>query len=146
MQVSIYRNLHNGLISIKSASSGLVLGHAKSVDIARADFIVHEAGRQRVLRNKQKNVHAYVKGFLLNTTGFKPYKGRSLGPVYDALDDTRWQCRNLYLRFAIHKATVVSYNPYKAPHFVIKGTSDKVSKASLCTVSCDGTISGFDIE
>ena len=133
MNVSIYRNLHNGLISIKSASSGLVLGHAKSVDIAWADFIVHEAGRQRVLKDKQKNVHAYVKGLLLNTTGFKPYKRRSLGPVYGALD-------------TIHKATVVSYNPYKAPHFVIKGTSDKVSKSSLCTVSHDGIIAGFGIE
>jgi len=133
MNVSIYRNLHNGLISIKSASSGLVLGHAQSVDIAWADFVVHEAGRQRVLRDKQKNVHAYVKGLLLNTSGFKPYKGRSIGPVYGALD-------------TIHKATVVSYNPYKAPHFVIKGTNDKVSKASLCTVSHDGIIAGFGIE
>ena len=133
MNVSIYRNLHNGLISIKSASSGLVLGHAKSVDIAWADFVVYEAGRQRVLRDKQKNVHAYVKGLLLNTSGFKPYKGRSIGPVYGALD-------------TIHKATVVSYNPYKAPHFVIKGTSDKVSKASLCIVSHDGSIAGFGIE
>ena len=133
MKVSVYRNLHNGLISIKSASSGLVLGHAKSVDIAWADFVVNEAGRQRVLKDRQKNVHAYVKGLLLNTIGFKPYKGRSLGPVYGALD-------------TIHKVTIVSYNPYKAPHFVIKGTSDKVTKASLCTVSHDGTISGFGIE
>jgi len=133
MNVSIYRNLHNGLISIKSASSGLVLGHAQSVDIAWADFVVNEAGRQRVLKDRQKNVHAYVKGLLLNTRGFKSYKGRSLGPVYGALD-------------TIHKVTIVSYNPYKAPHFVIKGTSDKVSKASLCTVSHDGTIAGFGIE
>jgi len=103
------------------------------VDIAWADFVVHEAGRQRVLKDKQKNVHAYVKGLLLNTSGFKPYKGRSIGPVYGALD-------------TIHKATVVSYNPYKEPHFVIKGTSDKVSKASLCTVSHDGIIAGFGIE
>ena len=133
MKISVYRNLHNGLISIKSASSGLVLGHAKSVDISGANFVVNEAGRQRVLKEKQKNVHAYVKGLLLNTIGFKPYKGRSLGPAYGALD-------------TIHKVTVVSYNPYKAPHFVIKGTSDKVTKASLCTVSHDGTIAGYGIE
>ena len=133
MKVSVYRNLHNGLISIKSASSGLVLGHAKSVDIAWADFVVNEAGRQRVLKDRQKNVHAYVKGLLMDAKGYMPYKGRSLGPVYGALD-------------TIHKVTVVSYNPYKAPHFVIKGTSDKVSKASLCTVSHDGTISGYGIE
>ena len=133
MNVSIYRNLHNGLISIKSASSGLVLGHAQSVDIVGADFVVKEAGRQRVLRDKQKNVHAYVKGLLLNTGGFKPYKGRSIGPAYGAI-------------LPSHKDIVISYNPYKAPHFVIKGTSDKVSKASLCTVSHDGIIVGFGIK
>tara|TARA_B110000091_G_scaffold190910_1_gene214394 strand:+ start:228 stop:635 length:408 start_codon:yes stop_codon:yes gene_type:complete len=135
MKVSVYRNLHNGLISIKSASSGLVLGHAKSVDISGADFVVNEAGRQRVLRDKQKNVHAYVKGLLLDTRGFMPYKGRSLQ-----------RCTALGAIHSTYKDTVVSYNPYKAPHFVIKGTSDKVSKAKLCTVSHDGTISGFRIE
>jgi hypothetical protein len=133
MKVSVYRNLHNGLISIKSASSGLVLGHAESVDISSADFVVHEAGRQRVLKEKQKNVHAYVKGLLMDVRGFTPYKGRTIGDTLGAIHST-------------YKDTVVSYNPYKAPHFVIKGTSDKVSKAKLCTVSHDGTISGYGIE
>ena len=135
MKVSVYRNLHNGLISIKSASSGLVLGHAKSVDISGADFVVNEAGRQRVLRDKQKNVHAYVKGVLMDVRGFTPYKERWNG---GATSRGPWD--------TVHKVTVVSYNPYKAPHFVIKGTTDKVSKASLCTVSHDGIISGFGIE
>ena len=135
MKVSVYRNLHNGLISIKSASTGLVLGHAKHVDIAWAKFVVNESGRQRVLKEKQKNVHAYVKGLLLNTIGFTPYKGRSLQ-----------RCTALGAIHSTYKDTVVSYNPYKAPHFVIKGTSDKVSKASLCTVSSDGTIAGYGIE
>ena len=135
MKVSVYRNLHNGLISIKSASSGLVLGHAKSVDISGANFVVNEAGRQRVLKEKQKNVHAYVKGLLLNTIGFTPYKGRSLQ-----------RCTALGAIHSTYKDTTVSYNPYKQPYFVIKGTSDKVSKAKLCTVSHDGTISGFRIE
>ena len=134
MKVSVYRNLHNGLISIKSASSGLVLGHAKSVDIAWADFVVNEAGRQRVLKDRQKNVHAYVKGILMGHIGFKPYRGRWNGGVSRGPWDT------------VHKVTVVSYNPYKAPHFVIKGTSDKVTKANACTVSHDGTISGYGIQ
>tara|TARA_R110002153_G_scaffold38558_1_gene111879 strand:- start:160 stop:567 length:408 start_codon:yes stop_codon:yes gene_type:complete len=135
MKVSVYRNLHNGLISIKSASSGLVLGHAKSVDISGADFVVNEAGRQRVLKEKRKNVHAYVKGLLLNTIGFMPYKGRSLQ-----------RCTALGAIHSTYKDTIVSYNPYKQPNFVIKGTTDKVSKARLCTVSYDGIISGFGIE
>ena len=134
MKVSVYRNLHNGLISIKSDSCGLVLGHAKSVDIVWAKFVVHESGRQRVLKDKKKNVHAYVKGILMDVRGFKPYRGRWNGGVSRGPRDT------------IHKVTVVSYNPYKAPHFVIKGTGDKVSKASLCTVSSDGTIAGYGIE
>ena len=132
MKVSVYRNLHNGLISIKSDASGLVLGHAKTVSLALASFIVYEKGRQRVLRDKQKNVHAYVKGLLVDVTGFTPYKGRSLGYLVGAID-------------TIHKVTIVAYNPYKAPHFVIKGTQEKVSKAYLCTVSSDGMIAGYGI-
>jgi hypothetical protein len=30
----------------------------------RAEFIVNEAGRQRVIKEKRKNVHAFVVGYL----------------------------------------------------------------------------------
>lgn len=64
-----YRNLNRkGLwFSFKSCNTGLVV---KRVDLAAGDvaclrnvtFKVSKAGRQRVLREKRKNVHATIKG------------------------------------------------------------------------------------
>ena len=59
MRVQVYRNLNNGLISIQDLSTGLVLGHASAVDMEEANFIVREAGRQQVIREQRKNVHAF---------------------------------------------------------------------------------------
>lgn len=61
-QVKVYRNLHNQLFSIVDLATGLVVAHSRTVRLRDAKFIVNEAGRQRVLRDKQKNVHAYVVG------------------------------------------------------------------------------------
>lgn len=61
-RVKVYRNLHNKMFSIVDMASGLVLGHSRSVKLSHAEFIVNEAGRQRVLREKQKNVHAFIVG------------------------------------------------------------------------------------
>lgn len=65
--VDVYRNLHNGKWSIRSCATGLVLGHAEYVELRACMFIVGEAGRQRVIKEKKKNVHAIVRGALDNT-------------------------------------------------------------------------------
>jgi hypothetical protein len=44
--------------------NGRVVLHASSVVLSHASFKVSEAGRQRVLKDKQKNVHAGAVGFL----------------------------------------------------------------------------------
>ena len=76
MRVQVYRNLNNGLISIQDLSTGLVLGHASAVDLQEATFIVREAGRQQVIREQRKNVHAFVRGKVIDVRNFKPFKGR----------------------------------------------------------------------
>lgn len=68
-RVKVYRNLHRGGYSIVDAKSGLVLGYDEEVTLFMATFSVSEAGRQRVLREKQKNVHAYVVGTFAERTG-----------------------------------------------------------------------------
>ena len=40
------------------------MGHADSVYLRGARFKVSEAGRERVRKEKRKNVHAYVYGFI----------------------------------------------------------------------------------
>lgn len=59
-KVMIYKNLHNGLFSVKQ--NGLVVAHVESFCMDSVSFKVSEAGRQRVLKEKKKNVHAYIIG------------------------------------------------------------------------------------
>ena len=61
-RVELYWNLHKKLWSVRSAQSGLVVAHLRSVCIDRCTFHVSEAGRQRVLASGRKNVHATVRG------------------------------------------------------------------------------------
>jgi hypothetical protein len=61
----IYFNLHKNVFSVKDVKTGLVGGdHRTEVVIKNAVFKVSEAGRQRVLSEGVKNVHAGVRGEL----------------------------------------------------------------------------------
>lgn len=65
MRVFVYFNLHRKCWSIKALegpSKGRVIGHADYVDLACVEWKVSEAGRQRVIREKKKNVHAGAIG------------------------------------------------------------------------------------
>ena len=46
----------------------LVIAHMNLVALENVEFKVSEAGRQRVLREKRKNVHAGVIGYICETT------------------------------------------------------------------------------
>jgi hypothetical protein len=60
--VEVYFNLHKKMYSIRDKATGLVVAHANEVILMDATFKVSEAGRQRVLTEKKKNVHAFVVG------------------------------------------------------------------------------------
>ena len=90
VKVYVYFNLHKKCFSIKALEGnckGLVVAHADAVSLKDVAFKVSEAGRQRVIKEKRKNVHAgvvgYLEGFADNsTTGYKqayynPYKTRT---------------------------------------------------------------------
>ena len=64
MIYDVYFNLTKKLYSIKY--KGKVLGHAKSVSMRDVQFRVLAGGRNRVLRLKQKNVHAFARGKILS--------------------------------------------------------------------------------
>lgn len=61
-EVSVYRNLSRKCFSIKDKKTGLVVAHADKFRIENVRCKVSEAGRQHVLRKKQKNVHAVLLG------------------------------------------------------------------------------------
>jgi len=78
-KIRIYRNLNNGKISIKQGS--LVVGYCDKITLKNCSFLVSEKGRQRVLKEKVKNVHAFIEGFLEenklceeNLIKYDPYK------------------------------------------------------------------------
>jgi len=97
-KVRIYFNLHRKLFTIQrqTPKGWRVAGHAQDVCLAYPQFKVSEAGRQRVLREKRKNVHAFVEGYLTL-------------PTY-GIDDLQR----------------ISYNPYKCGSFVIAETQQPV--------------------
>lgn len=100
MRVLVYFNVRLRLFSIKALegeSRGRVAHHAPTVEVLDATFKVSEAGRQRVLREKRKNVHAGIMGTL-------GYYGTE--PLEHARD-----------------ATVFVYDPYKMSTFcTVEGT------------------------
>jgi hypothetical protein len=65
MKVYVYFNLHRKCFSIKALEGpkkGRVVAHRDKVLLYGGTFKVSEAGRQRVLRERKKNVHAGVVG------------------------------------------------------------------------------------
>ena len=101
MRVEVYFNLHKKTFSVRSCKTGRVLLHTDEVHIENPEFVVHQSGRNRVLSEGRKNVHAFVRG----DAAFFRYTNR---PTLDTL----------------------TYNPYKYVSFVDKKTEEPVYKAS----------------
>ena len=96
-RVYVYRNLTKGCWSLKSLKTGKVIGHAQSLTLKDTIFKVSEAGRQRVIRDKRKNVHAGIVGTVMS-------------PVAGWINSNGVPARKI----------PVTYNPYKAPTFMTK--------------------------
>ena len=113
MKVFCYFNLHKLCWSVKALEGphkGLVVAHLNRVNLSDITFKVSEAGRQRVLREKRKNVHAGVVG---------QWDG-----LYNVLSPD-WN----------KEALGVSYNPYKAPTFVRRDTWEPITSCSKAHLS-----------
>lgn len=101
MVVRVYWNIHKNCWSIQRKSK--VIGHANSILLKDVVFLVSEAGRQRVLREKRKNVHAFARGEIVATNETKP----------EFLENP------------------ITYNPYKFSYFYNKNKEEKVERNSL---------------
>lgn len=107
MRAEVYKNLHTGTWSVRDLGVGKVIGHPMAVLVSDADFVVRKSGRERVLREQRKNVHAFVRGTVMDMY------------IFDKPDD-------LSERF--DKAT---YNPYNNETFVDAETGAPVTSSSL---------------
>jgi hypothetical protein len=117
MRVFVYFNLHRKCLSVKALegeNKGRVIAHADSVELVNVTFKVSEAGRQRVLREKRKNVHAGVVGTLTNL------------PAH-------------YMTVSIARQLFnpVKYNPYKFDSFVTAVNETPVYNAKRAIVVSD---------
>ena len=108
MKVDVYYNLHKKTFSVKRTSTGKVVAHRDYVWIKDAQFVVSEAGRQRVLREKKKNVHAFIRGEWLDLS-----EGRAV------TEGTKF-------------GGYASYNPYKADTFMSEDLPLHKADAVLC--------------
>ena len=69
MRVQAYLNIHRkcwSVVALEGEQKGRVISHTKYVSIKDARLVVQEGGRQRVLKEKKKNVHAFVRGQLVS--------------------------------------------------------------------------------
>jgi hypothetical protein len=89
-RVEVYWNLHKSCYSVKH--NGKVVLHTNKLALTDVTFAVQPAGRKRVLEEKQKNVHAFVRG---------NYAGDNFQDHIDCCE-------------------IATYNPYKYETFVTK--------------------------
>jgi hypothetical protein len=115
MKVKVYFNLHKKLFSVvalEGENKGKVVRHTDKIDLRSPIFRVQKGGRARVLKEKKKNVHAYVMGYECTLKSDKEIA---------KLGDIEW--------------VGASYNPYKNEHFVAIKDGSMVSTcryARLC--------------
>ena len=115
-QVDVYKNLHKDCYSIRSRTTGRVIEHTGLAYIRDAKFVVQPAGRKKVLEERRKNVHAFVRGTL--TTENK---------VLDVKDG-----------FFLITPHLIKYNPYQADYFYYGNPNNRIDKADLVILDYDG--------
>ncbi|AMS00889.1 hypothetical protein SEA_FAYELY_89 [Mycobacterium phage Fayely] len=106
MRVFVYWNLHRGMWSVKALTGpdrGRVIARQQLVILRNASGKVSEAGRQRVLRERRKNVHAGLVGELVQ------------GEAVTLAPDSR----------------EVTYNPFKYSSFVYRDDETRFEGCDL---------------
>jgi hypothetical protein len=115
MKSMIYWNFTKKCWSVQQ--DGLVVDHAKALILENPIFCVSEAGRQRVLREQRKNVHAKVIGKRLRLNA--------------------WQDRLCQIQ--------IRYNPYRDKTFVTEG-GVAVKQAALASFQPNGTVFAYSLK
>lgn len=93
----VYKNLTKKCWSVQHKKTRKVVAYLDFFVMEDCKFIVSEKGRQRVIADSKKNVHAFVEGKIKNTTN-KPIVATN---------------------------NIVTYNPYKKSFFYLKDQPQK---------------------
>lgn len=117
--VFVYRNLSaknsNSIYSIRQ--NGLVIGHTGQIMLQECNFIVSQNGRERVLREKRKNVHAGIKGYIIDSgMGTEAINKDNILPAkisYNPYENKSFICKNLTsIPFSVRQAGCVILNSF----------------------------------
>ncbi len=103
----IYYNLNKHVFSIRAKKTPVC--YARTVRVDNPKFVVRQGGRNAVLRDKQKNVHAFLKGEMQELTS-KP-----------SIDGLR----------------KISYDPYRHGFFFDVYTEEPIHEALYAVLTLD---------
>lgn len=115
----VFKNLKHGCYSIMQR--GTVRASARRVRLADVEFRVGEKGRQRMIRERRRNVHAFAVGRLVDWV--HPDDSRDIAPLEG--------------RGAI-------YDPYRFASFVDAETGAPVTSVSAAYFDEDGVVYAVD--
>lgn len=106
-RIQVYRNLRKDNFSIRDAKTRRVIAYGTDIILSNIRMCVQKGGRERVIREKWKNIHAYVSG---------SYEGDN---YLDLNQD--WE--------------VIYYNPYTTETFINKKTGEPIFHANMAYLS-----------
>ena len=96
--VQVYRNLNNGVFSIRDKKTGLVVAHGNHIHLNDCSAVISLPGQLKARRSLIRNVHAWIEGTYLGAL--------DLSGVYLFIPEPQ----ELY------------YNPFKTDTFIDKRT------------------------
>jgi hypothetical protein len=114
MKVRVYFNLHKKLLSVQTKVNGSwkVIKHVFNINLTDVKFKVSEGGRQRVLREKRKNVHAFIEGVEVD----QPIDQRAQNVTYNPYKYEKFTTGEKYVDKAdyavIMGRTILALNPH----------------------------------
>lgn len=109
MKVDVYYNLHKNVWSIRDRKTQKVVNHSHAVLFPNVvSFVVRQGGRDKVIREKKKNVHAFVRG---------------INPVFHEIETVED-----FIDANPHFMEI-TYNPYKHHYFYERNTGKRVDYA-----------------
>lgn len=130
--VSVYLNLHlPGRVSVRAltgALKGKVIGHALAIQLRNCEFHVSEAGRQRVLQKRCKNVHACIRGEV-EAIAFTP---EELATFQKSLESM------------LALGTPIRYNPYQTAFFETRPCRTPTHTAKK-VILVGSSVTGFEL-
>jgi hypothetical protein len=130
--VEVYRNLHKDCWSVRDSKTRLVISHVDYIHLQNATLVVRPAGREKVLREKRKNVHAFIKG----TVAACPKNSGQMNCRYiESFEREPWPIESraaspiLSVSCPNTDAKQITYNPYRNESFVLQATGKPITHA-----------------